>query len=127
MARNRTPKPKAAVSGAMLRNPQRYRGGPRLGATRPLGAPYATMSEAERVHWIEWKANLPWLHSSHRVMVRLACTLQARMDEGKLGLTGMRTLVSVLAKLGATPVDEGSVVMPENDDTDFGFKFGTPH
>jgi len=126
MARNRTPKRKAAVSGAILRNPSRYRGGLPLNATRPLGDPYPTMSEAEVVVWHEMKANMPWLHSSHRIIVRLACVLQVRLEEGRLGLTGIRSLLSVLSKLGATPVDEGNISPPE-DPGDDGFDWEARH
>ncbi len=123
---NRLPKRKAFVSGAMAKNPARYQGGPRLGATRPLGDPYANMTETEKFHWREIERDMPWVHSSHRLIVRLACMLQARMDEDKLGLTGVRSLLSILSKLGATPVDEGRVSWAEEDDPDEAF-FGRPN
>lgn len=124
---NRLPKRKAFVSGAMAKNPARYRSGPRLDATRPLGDPYASMSAAEKRHWREIERDMPWVHSAHRLIVRLACMLQARMDEGKLGLTGVRSLLSILAKLGATPVDEGKVSSGSSGGNDDGFDFDRPH
>ena len=43
---NRTPLKKAAVSGALLSHPKRFRNRSEPAARKPLGEPYATMTDA---------------------------------------------------------------------------------
>lgn len=103
MARPRLPKSKAAVSGALLHDPKRYaaRQGPRN--TKPLGEPYPGMTAAQREVWRECQRSLPWLHSAHRVLLRLVCVLAARMEAEDTGPSVHRALAACLSKLGATP------------------------
>jgi hypothetical protein len=53
------------------------------------------------------------------MLLRLACHLAARLDEGVLGVNAAQALSSTLSKLGATPVDESRVAIPNDDDDDF--------
>jgi hypothetical protein len=86
------------------------------------------MKDAEKEQWADFKGDLPWLNSSHRVLLRTACVLAVRMDEGEVGVQAIMALSSILSKLGATPVDETKVnhQPPENDDPADKF-FGRPH
>lgn len=120
MARSRTPLSRALTAGAHLRHPERFRDRRAPARTRPLGDPYQSMTPAQCRYWREFAAELPWLHSAHRTLLRMTCVLAARMDEDDgLALTGVRTLSSLLSKLGATPADESRVtVQIENDDDD---------
>lgn len=128
MARARTPKGKAEVSGAAQHDPQRFSGRQGPKKPRPLGEPYATMTEPERLFWAEFQCNLPWLNSGHRVLVRAACVLSARMEGSEIGVSALHALSSILSKLGATPVDETKVSHggEEVSDPDDEF-FGGPH
>lgn len=99
----RTPNRKANVSGAALRNPKRYAGRTIPTRTRPLGAPYACMTQAQCAAWTELAAKLPWLHSAHRTLVRLACIWIARGDDCDLDAAAASVLATLLAKMGATP------------------------
>src|SRR3546814_16545427 len=94
-------------------HPTPYHGVPLTGAPIPLGDPYANMTETEQFHCRAIERDIPWVHSSHRLIVRLACMLHARMDEDKLGLTGVRSLLSLLSKLGAPTVEAGRVSLAE--------------
>lgn len=128
MARARTPIAKAEVSGAATHDPQRFkdRGGPKR--TRPVGTPYATMTEAEIAYWDELVRELPWLHSGHRLLLRMACRLSARLDEGDVGVEAIKALSSLLSKLGATPVDESKVSHGSDEEEDPADEFfGRPH
>lgn len=128
MARPRLPQAKAAASGAALKNPQRFRDRAAPKRTRPLGEPYARMTEIERQYWAEFAAELPWLHSGHRVLLRLTCQLAARMDSGEeMGVSASQALSSLLSKLGATPVDESKVMHGEGDEDEDDEFFGRPH
>jgi hypothetical protein len=118
MPRARTPNAKAAVSGAALHDPQRFKNRKSPKRTAPLGQPYPTMTEAEQLAWAEFQASLPWLTRGHRVLVRAACVLSAKMDSGEIGVSALHALSSILSKLGATPVDETKVSHAEQDEED---------
>lgn len=116
------------MSGAAQHDPQRFRGRKGPKAARAVGEPYATMNDAERAAWAEFQANLPWLNSGHRTLLRMACALTAKMDEGALGVSAIHALSSILSKLGATPVDETKVNHGGDEDEDPTDKFfGRPH
>lgn len=127
MPRSRLPIAKAEASGAGLKNPSRFkdRKGPKR--VRPIGEPYATMDELECWYWAELVGELPWLHSGHRVLLRMACHLSARLEDGsKMTVAEATALSSILSKLGATPVDETKVNHGSDDDDEDDF-FGKPN
>lgn len=110
MANNRTPLAKAQVSGAAAKNPQRFRDRKAPRSIKPLGEPPGGMGDGEKQQWQELAAELPWLHSGHRVMLALVCRYAARLASGQdLAPAEGQLLSSTLSKLGATPVDETKV------------------
>lgn len=117
MARNRTPQAKAEVSGAALTHPGRFKDRAAPKRTRPVGDPYANMTEAQKTCWREFVEDMPWLHSAHRTLLRLACYHAARLDtDEEFGVSATQALSSILSKLGATPVDETKVTHGGGDD-----------
>lgn len=119
MARPRLPNLKAEVSGAVAKNAGRFkdRKGPKR--TRPLGEPYANMSDDEKRVWVELSGDMPWLHSGHRIMVRMVCHHAARLNSGEeFGTKATTALSSLLSKLGATPVDETKVTHSDDGDAE---------
>jgi len=123
MARPRLPQSKAEVSGAVLKNAGRFKGRKAPKRTRPLGDPYVKMNETERSYWAEFARELPWLHAGHRVLLRMACNLAARMDQGDIGVSAAHALSQLLSKLGATPVDETKVTHDEAEEADEADRF----
>lgn len=118
MARPRLPQAKAEVSGATLKDPGRFRGR-KTPKSRPLGPPYARMTDGQKSAWEVFRSELPWLTAAHRQILRLACTYAARLDEGEvLGESAARTFTSLLTKLGATPADETRVAHGSGDEVD---------
>lgn len=110
MANNRTPLAKAEASGAALKHPGRFASRKAPKSNRPIGEPYANMTEAQRTCWAEMVGDMPWLHSAHRVLLRLACYHAARLDtDPEFGVSATQALSAILSKLGATPVDETKV------------------
>ena len=109
MPNHRTPKAKALAAGADLIHPERFkdRKGPKN--TLMVGEPYVGMSDKQKLAWREYQDELPWLTSSHRTLLRLACMWTAKMDEDDFGVSATQALSSILSKLGATPVDETKV------------------
>ncbi|WP_339091885.1 hypothetical protein [Variovorax paradoxus] len=129
MPRQRTPKAKAEVSGAASKNAARFKGRSAPKQTRPLGEPYATMTSEQKAAWAEIQFEMPWLTSSDRVLVRLACSWVARMEKDDLGVAASSALASIMSKLGATPVDVSKVNHggDEDDEDPSNEFFGRPH
>lgn len=118
MPRARTPLAKAEASGAKIIHPERFAGRKGPKKPRPVGDSYAGMSVKEKKAWTELRAELPWLTSSHRTLLRLACMWVARMDSKEFGVSATQALSSILSKLGATPVDETKVNHGDDEDED---------
>lgn len=120
MPAHRTPKGKAAITGSDTRHPGRFKGRQGPKKTRPAGEPYKTMNPVEREAWREFVTELPWLNSSHRPLLLLACRWMARLQDPKadFGVSATQALSSILSKLGATPVDETKVGHMADEDED---------
>lgn len=113
---HRLPVDKAEITGATVKNAGRHKDRSKPKGVRPLGDAYVRMSEAEVAQWEEFKRDLPWLNSSHRVILRMACRLAVQLDGDDFGVSKAQALSSILSKLGATPVDETKVSAPDEDD-----------
>lgn len=119
MANPRLPAKVADVTGAAMRSPYRFKGRKAPKGTRDLGQPYKMMSEAEQSAWHEFAAELPWLNSSHRALLQLACRLRARLNsDPDMGVNAMQAYSAILSKLAATPVDETKVNAGDGEDED---------
>jgi hypothetical protein len=128
MARPRLPALKAEVAGAAIKNPGRFAGRKAPKRIRPIGEPYAAMNEVERRFWHELSNDLPWLNSGHRVLLRMACRLSARLEtDPDFGVSATQALSSILSKLGATPVDESKVMHGTDDEDEDDEFFGRSH
>lgn len=116
MARNRLPQSKAEVSGAAAKNAGRFEGRRTSKSTRGIGAPYATMGEYECLAWDQVVSEATWLNSSHRQMLRIACSVIARIEKGEeVGVSAMQMLSSILSKMGMSPADETKVFHTDQD------------
>lgn len=128
MARPRLPAAKAEVSGAALVHAGRFKDRKAPKGTRPVGEPYARMTAEQQAAWHEMVDEMPWLNSSHRRLLRVASIISARLDDPDIGINQLQTLSAVLSKLGATPVDETKVNVPDGEDIDPADKFfGRPN
>jgi len=128
MARPRTPKDKAELSGAAVVHPARFKERSSPKSKRPLGEPYAKMNAAQKEAWEELRYEMPWLTSSDRVMVRLACMWIAKMDNEDFGVSATQGLSSILSKLGASPSDVSKVNHDTGEEEDPSDKFfNRPH
>jgi hypothetical protein len=116
MARPRLPAGKAEMLGATVKDPGRFEGRTPPKRTRPIGEPYLRMTDDQKTAWAELSAEMPWLHSAHRPLLRLACIWVAKMEDGEFGVSATKALSSILSKLGATPVDETKVNHGEGED-----------
>lgn len=101
-----------------MHDPQRFRDRKTPSRKRPLGDPYLKMTDAQKEAWAEYAAEMPWLHSAHRPLLRLACIWTAKMDDADFGVSATQALSSILSKLGATPVDETKVMHGDGEEED---------
>lgn len=119
MPNHRTPLAKAEASGQTINHPSRFAGRAGPKRTRPVGEPYSRMSEGERGYWEEFRRELPWLNSGHRVVLGLACRLAWESEtDPDFPVRKVQALSSLLTKLGATPVDETKVTHGDGDGED---------
>lgn len=119
MPRPRLPEAVATATGAALKDPQRHRNRSAPKRTRPLGEPYKRMSDHQCEAWEEFRSEIPWLNSSHRSILEVACVVKARLIAGEdVGVSALQMYQSILSKLAATPVDETRISYGEDDDAD---------
>lgn len=84
MANPRKPAELAEITGATVVNPGRHQDRARPIVAK-VGAPYARMTEPQKVLWAEIAAEFPWLAASDRRQLRLLCKLED--EEDRLGDT----------------------------------------
>lgn len=128
MARSRLPRLKAEASGAAAKNPQRFRDRTAPKRTRAIGPPYAGMAPSQIAVWEDCVENMPWLHSAHRLLLRQACVLAARMSAEDVSVATLAALGVTLMRLGATPVDETKLIHGNDEEEDPAAEFfGRPN
>ncbi len=109
MARPRMSLAQAEITGAIYKDPQRFRGRNEPYIGDPLGDPPDYLSEAEANAWRDIAVTLPWLNRSHGCIMHIAARLTAGLRQGTLGVPGMQLLRVTLGQLGATPADRHRV------------------
>lgn len=119
MARPRLPAAKAEALGADIVNAGRFADRKAPKGTRDLGNPPKGMTPSQKDAWKAFAGELPWLNSSHRALLHIACVLRARVEtDPEVGVNALQTYSAILSKLAATPVDETKVSMPDAEDED---------
>jgi hypothetical protein len=116
MPRPRTPKERAEITGRTKKDPGRFavRSSP---VTGPLGDAPAWLSPGRVAAWEVFRAEIPWLQSSDRHLVALACLIQARVVAGEdVGPTLLNQLRLCLMLMGASPADRSKVGYVEEPD-----------
>jgi len=127
MPRPRTPRSKAALTGADKANPKRFRdrAEPRTSGAA-IGAPPAYLDGEARAVWEELAANLGWLVREDRAALEAASLavgqVRAMHRKGEI-VTGalFSAMNTSLGKLGASPADRSKInsAPPEDDDNPF--------
>lgn len=116
MARTRLTLAHAKATGAIDKNPKRFRER-REPASAPLGKPPATLNAQEREAWEAFRKELPWLRQADRAALELASAVRARVLSDPGSGTKMRALLrSLLVDLGATPTSRSKILLPGDDD-----------
>lgn len=123
MARPRTPKLKAKVTGQDVKRKTKFDGRNEPRADGPLGDPYPWILDVEtkkaREAWEVIRTEIPWLNSSHRILVAAASDILGRMIAGQdVGVQAMNLLRQTLGQMGATPADATKVGAKPNGEGD---------
>lgn len=113
MARPRLSIAQAHLSGALSKNPQRYRPRVEPAGTEPIGDPPEWLAPDVAEQFRDLTERLPWLNASHTGINVIAAYLQALMAQGTLGVPGMQLLRVTLNQMGATPVMAHKVALPD--------------
>jgi len=126
MARARTPKAKAAITGQAEKQKAKFDGRREPKVDDGVGEPFGWLSENAKMSWREISEEIPWLNRSHRGVLSIAAKLRGRMmgdksnGESDLGIQGMNLYQVCLGKMGATPADSSKVTVPDPDDEEDG-------
>lgn len=110
MARPRTPKAKAAATGAALKNKGRFEERNEPAVNDEIGPPPDWMQDSDaskaRTAWQVMAIEIPWLNSSHRALMEIAASIRGRlMAGGEVGVQALNLLRQCLGQMGATPAD----------------------
>jgi hypothetical protein len=120
MARPRTPKAKAKVTGqsAVRRKKFDERVEPKVAGD--VGEPFVWLNENAQKAWREIIAEVPWLNSSHRGFLAIAASIRGRMIAGEeCGVQALNLLRQCYGQMGATPADASKAgVKPDEESED---------
>lgn len=108
----------ARLSGALVKNPQRFRNRTEPAGTGPIGPPPRWLKGGAREAWSEFRHELPWINSSHRAHLAITSILRAKLADGTAGVPALQLLRLCLGQLCATPVTAGKVRQAASDDHD---------
>lgn len=119
MPRPRTPLREAEATGAIAKNPSRYRG--RKSAPKPegpLGDPPNHFDDVQRDLWHELVGTVPLgvLTSADRILVELTTTLLVKLRDGTIKPVEIGHLRASLGSMGLTPADRTRVKAADGDD-----------
>lgn len=121
MARPRTPKAKAAVTGRDQHDSKRFKNRKEPVVNDDIGKPPAWLKDTDKKKALTaWKTlvkEIPWLNSSHRSLVAMASDVFGRMIAGdEVGVQAMNFFRQCLGQMGATPADASKITVQNDED-----------
>lgn len=114
MARPRTPKAKAMITGHALTQKRKFEGRNEPQIDEALGNAPERLPETEKnkavTAWETIRRDIPWLNSSHRILVATASNILGLLIAGQeCGTQALNLLRQCLGQMGATPADRHRV------------------
>lgn len=121
MPRPRAPLAKAKAEGRDVINKGRFSG---RNEPQGLGAigdppPWVTDTKGRKAAtaWRELTKDLPWLNSSHRAHLSIACEIYGRVIAGQdVGVQALNLLRQSLGQMGGNPADATKVSHSDDDE-----------
>lgn len=106
MARPRTPKAKAEITGQAYKRKTKFEGRNEPEVADDVGEPFAWLDADAQKAWLDIKAEVPWLNGSHRGFLAIAANIRGRMMKGgDIGVQALNLLRQCYGQMGATPAD----------------------
>ncbi|PDT79969.1 hypothetical protein [Sinorhizobium sp. BJ1] len=106
MARPRTPKAKAKITGHADKQKTKFEERHEPDVAETVGEPFEWLNEHAQQAWREIASEVPWLNWSHRGHLAIAANIRGRMMKGDdVGVQAMNLLRQCYGQMGATPAD----------------------
>lgn len=106
MARPRTPKAKAEITGYADKKKTKFENRNEPAVDESVGEPFEWLNEHAQQAWREIASEVPWLNWSHRGHLAIAANIRGRMMKGEdVGVQAMNLLRQCYGQMGATPAD----------------------
>lgn len=120
MARPRTPKAKAEITGHADKQKTKFQNRDEPTVEDGVGEPFGWLNEHGQQAWREIASEVPWLNWSHRGHLAIAANIRGRMMKGDdVGVQAMNLLRQCYGQMGATPVDASKAgAKPDGDKKD---------
>lgn len=117
MARPRTPKAKATVTGQAAVRRKKFEGRNEPNVTDGAGEPFEWLGANAQRAWREIVSEVPWLNASHRGFLAIAANIRGRMIAGDdVGVQALNLLRQCYGQMGATPADASKAgVKPDGE------------
>lgn len=117
MARPRTPKAKAAVTGQAAVRRKKFEGRNEPNVADEIGEPFDWLGDNAQKAWREIVSEVPWLNASHRGFLAIAANIRGRMIAGEeCGVQALNLLRQCYGQMGATPADASKAgVKPDGE------------
>ncbi|MBZ9659792.1 hypothetical protein LB523_12120 [Mesorhizobium sp. ESP-6-4] len=108
MARPRTPKAKAKVTGQDKVRRKKFEARTEVKVSEGVGDPPEWLLDSEhnkpREAWTILRREVPWLNSSHRMLMATVCNQLGRLIAGQeIGVQASVFIKQCLSEMGATP------------------------
>lgn len=121
MARPRTPKAKAAVTGQAVKQKTKFDGRKEPKVDAPVGEPPEWLVDNDlskaRTAWMTFTKEIPWLNETHRSFLEIAANIRGRLMTGQeVGVQALNLLRQCLGQMGATPADATKVSFPDGEE-----------
>ncbi|TIN83112.1 hypothetical protein [Mesorhizobium sp.] len=122
MARPRTPKAKAKVTGQAAVRRKKFAERAEPTVEEGVGEPHEWLDEWAQKAWREIVAEIPWLNASHRGHLAIASYVRGRMMNPQIpevGVQALNLLRQCYGQMGATPADASKAgVKPDGESND---------
>ena len=121
MARPRTPKAKAEITGHAAKQKTKFESRNEPKIAEGVGDPFEWLDVHAKKAWQEIASEVPWLNWSHRGFLAIAANIRGRMmnpEGGEVGVQALNLLRQCYGQMGATPADASKAGARPNDDND---------
>lgn len=117
MARPRIPLAKAEMTGALAKNPQRFRDRSEP-PTQPLGKAPSFLSKEERRSWDSFAKEWPWLTEGDRGALIALCQMRAMIEDPVTEKTAALYTAYrlMIGEFGGTPTTRSKVFQPKSEE-----------